>query len=206
MRTALDPRLWWKRSILTLLSIHVISQNWFCLILPPSQRRAMVTFDPNKPVSLKSNHELPPRMSWITNPPIVCLWGAVPLLLCCGSRTLPFNVIRITNPLFRGHTLGFGKKHIQGQNLRKKSGSRKTWRMGPPEKKLKHRRKNTFSIALPFSRIFQIQTFFDEIVKNRNRGKIRRKTSYMLRLAMQYLVCFGERIHPQCDIWYGSIS
>ena len=43
------------------------------------------------------------------------------------------SMLRITNPLFRGHTLGFGKEHIQVQNLRKKSGSRKTWRMGPPE-------------------------------------------------------------------------
>ena len=46
---ASDPRVWWKRSIVTLLS-----PNLFCLILPPSQRRAVVTYDPNKPVSLKS--------------------------------------------------------------------------------------------------------------------------------------------------------
>ena len=202
-QNALGPRLWWKRSILTLLRTHVVSQACF-LILPPSQRRAVVTFDPNKPMSLKSNHELPHRMSWITNPPIVCLWGTVPLLLCCGSRTLPFNVKDHESLVPWSH---FWKKTYSGAKSSKKVWITKTWRMGPPEKKVKKPRKNTFffwhyhSPGFSRSKLVSMKSS-----KTETAAKSEEQKSYATGNDAMSRMFWWTNPPLQCDIWYGSIS
>ena len=165
--------------------------NLFCTTLLPSQRRAVVTFDPNKPVSLKSNHELPPSMLWITTPFVVCLLGMVPLLLCCGSRTLPSNVTDPESLVPWSHSR-FWKKHIQGQNLRKKSESRKNLK-----NKLKGQGKARFFCGTTpgFSRS---KLFSMKLSKTDTAAKSEEKNR-MLRVTMLCLVCFRERIHP-CNV------
>ena len=131
-------------------------------------------------------HGSTPSMLWITNPP-----------LPCHSSPNASSMI----------TLSVSEKKNPGKNLRKNAGSRKTWRMQPLKKKVEKPKENAFFFrGLPFSRFFQIQSFFDEIVKNRNRGKIIRKKSYATGNDAMSRMFWRTNPPLQCDIWYGSIS
>ena len=122
------------------------------------------------------DQRLPPHMSWVTNPPLVCYGERIHPWYATENESTP-GMLRITNPPLVCHgsrsscsvvKLLVLEKISLGRNHRKKPGSRKTWRMGIPKKKtFKNPRKIKFFLAATFSRISVIQTFFDEIGKNK---------------------------------------
>jgi len=109
---------------------------------------------------------------------------------------------RITNLLFCGETVGFGKKSAWDKIIEKSLDHEKPGEWESQKKTFKNPRKIKFFLAATFSRISVIQTFFDEIgkkQKNENQ-EYSMETGCMLRRTIPPLVCSGARIHP----WYAT--
>ena len=132
-------------------------------------------------------HGSTPSMLWITNPP-----------LPCHSSPKASSMI----------TLSVSEKKKSRPKSSKKRWITKNLEDATPEKKKVEKPKENafFFRGLPFSKFFQIQSFFDEIVKNRNRGKIIRKKSYATGKDAMSRMFWRTNPPLQCDIWYGSIS
>lgn len=154
------------------------------------------------------DQRLPPHMSWITNPPLVCYGERIHPWYAKDHESTP-GMPRITNLLFCGETVGFGKKISLGQNHRKKSGSRKTWRMGIKKKTFKNPRKIKFFFWPQHSPGFRWSRHFSMKLEKNKKWKPRvfygdrlyaEENDAMLRRTIPPLVCSGARIHP----WYAT--
>ena len=151
------------------------------------------------------DQRLPPHMSWITNPPLVCYGERIHPWYATENESTP-GMLRITNPPLVCHgsrsscsvvKLLVLEKISLGQNHRKKSGSRKTWRMGIPKKHIQKPKENQVffwpqhSPGFRWSRLFSMK-----LEKNKNEHQeYSMETGCMLRRTM---LCYGERFHP----WY----
>jgi hypothetical protein len=110
------------------------------------------------------DQRLPPHMSWITNPPLVCYGERIHPWYAKDHESTP-GMPRITNLLFCGETVGFGKKSAWDKIIEKSLDHEKPGEWESKKKHSKTQGKSSFFLAATFSRISVIQTFFDEIGK-----------------------------------------
>ena len=162
------------------------------------------------------DQRLPPHMSWITNPPLVCYGERIHPWYATENESTP-GMLRITNPPLVCHgsrsscsvvKLLVLEKISLGQNHRKKSGSRKTWRMGIPKKHIQKPKENQVFFGRNILQDFGDPDFFRW---NWKKQKWTPRVFYgdrlyaeendaMLRRTIPPLVCSGARIHP----WYAT--
>ena len=112
-------------------------------------------------------------MLWIRDCPLICRGSRIhPWYICLGERIHPWardhestpGMPRITNLLFCGETVGFGKKSAWDKIIEKSLDHEKPGEWESPKKNIQKPKENqVFCLAATFSRISVIQTFFDEI-------------------------------------------
>ena len=157
-------------------------------------------------------------MLWIRDCPLICRGSRIHPWYATENESTP-GILRITNPPLVCHgsriSCSVVKLLVLEKNQPGTKSSKKVWitknlENGNIKKKniQKPKENQVFFLAATFSRISVIQTFFDEIGKNK-KWKPRvfygdrlyaEENDAMLRRTIPPLVCSGARIHP----WYAT--
>ena len=153
------------------------------------------------------DQRLPPYRSWITNSTPGMPRRTNPPLVCYRERIHPWYA-KDHESLVLWWNCWFWKKSASDEIIEKSLDHKKPGEWESQKKTFKNPRKIKFFLAATFSRISVIQTFFDEIGKNK-KWKPRvfygdrlyaEENDAMLRRTIPPLVCSGARIHP----WYAK--
>ena len=163
------------------------------------------------------DQRLPPHMSWITNPPLVCYGERIHPWYAKDHESTP-GMPRITNLLFCGETVGFGKKSAWDKIIEKSLDHEKPGEWESQKNTFKNPRKINFFFGRNILQDFGDPDFFRW---NWKKTKMNTKsilwrpvvcwgercyatendsTPGMLRSTNPPLVCHGSRIHP----WYAT--
>ena len=176
------------------------------------------------------DQRLPPHMSWITNPPLVCYGERIHPWYATENESTP-GMLRITNPPLVCHgsriSCSVVKLLVLEKNQPGTKSSKKVWitknlENGNPKKKhSKTQGKSSFfwpqhSPGFRWSRLFSMKLEKNKKMKTKSilwrpvvcwgerfhpwYAPEHESTSGMLRITNPPLVCYGSRIHP----WYAK--